>query len=293
MRGAERRLAVVGSPIEHSLSPALQGAAASALGLAWAYERRLVARGELAGFVDVLDGGWLGLSVTAPLKEEAHAIARVVDRRAELTGAVNTLLLDGAGGPRGWNTDVGGIVRAFADAGLTTAATGAIVGGGATAQSALLALQELGVRQVTVALRSAAKGERITSLGERIGVEVRLQGLGAELPAVDAAVSTLPADADVVPVFAHPPTRLLDADYARAEGSRFAELPAAQHIDGREMLLGQAVLQARIFALGASESPLPDERAVVAAMRAALVEAGRARASDAVVRSASAGLEES
>ncbi|WP_413319875.1 shikimate dehydrogenase [Agrococcus sp. 1P02AA] len=292
-QGGARRHAVVGSPIEHSLTPLLQGAAARALGLDWACERRLVARGELAGFLDALDRSWLGLSVTAPLKEEARAIAREVDARAALTGAVNTLLLDATRGPRGWNTDVGGIVRAFAESGLAAAETGAIVGAGATAQSALLALHELGARRVRVALRSETKGRRIADLGDRIGVEVQLQGLDEPLPAVDAAVSTLPAGADVVPVFAHPPARLLDADYARPAGSRFVDQPAEQRIDGREMLLEQAVLQARIFALGAIDAALPDELGVVAAMRASLELAPRADASGAVVRSASAGLEES
>lgn len=283
--GGARRLAVVGSPIEHSLSPVLQGAAARELGLAWRYERRLVAAGELAGFVDVLDGSWLGLSVTAPLKEEALALSASVDARAERTGAVNTLLLGAR--VRGWNTDVGGIVRAFADAGLASVSSGAIAGAGATAQSALLAMAELGAEHVTVALRTPAKGARLEALGERLGVTVVLQGLDEALPAVDAAVSTLPAAADVVPAFAHPPRRMLDADYARAGGSRYGtSVPADRMIDGREMLLGQAVLQARIFALGDVDAPLPDEARVADAMRAALLEAAAgARASDSLEES--------
>ncbi|MCH1883077.1 shikimate dehydrogenase [Agrococcus sp. ARC_14] len=271
-----RRLAVVGSPIAHSLSPLLHAAAARELGLDWRYERRQVAAGELTGFVDVLDGGWLGLSVTAPLKEEAMALAAEVDALAELTGAVNTLLLGRR--VRGWNTDVGGTVRAFADAGLGSVTTGAIVGAGATAQAALLALAELGAETVTVGLRTPAKGARLVELGERRGVQVVLQPLDALLPAVDAAVSTLPASADAVPAFAAPPAGLLDADYARPGGSRYlASLPAASVIDGREMLLGQAVLQVRIFALGDVDAVLPNEQRVQAAMRAALVEQARLR----------------
>ena len=116
---------------------------------------------------------------------------------------------------------------------------------------------------------------------------VVLQGLDEALPAVDAAVSTLPAAADVVPAFAHPPRRMLDADYARAGGSRYGtSVPADRMIDGREMLLGQAVLQARIFALGDVDAPLPDEARVADAMRAALLEAAAgARASDSLEES--------
>lgn len=276
-----RRLAVVGSPIEHSLSPVLQGAAARALALDWRYERRMVAAGELADFVDVLDGAWLGLSVTAPLKEEARALSASVDDRARLTGAVNTLLL----GPRmrGFNTDVGGIVRAFTDAGVGSVTSGAIAGAGATALSALLAFAELGATRVTVGLRTAARGARLQELAAELGIALTRQALDAPLPAVDVAVSTLPAAAAIVPTFESSPARLLDADYARSAGSRFAaSVPAEALIDGREMLLGQAVLQTRVFSLGDAEAPLPEEPRVVAAMRAAMhaatgVEAASAR----------------
>lgn len=263
------RLAVVGSPIAHSKSPAIQAAAAAALGLDWEYGRAEVRAGGLAAFVAGLGADWRGLSVTAPLKEEAAALAATLDERARATGGANTLLL----GPRirGWNTDVGGIVHAFRESGLEGARTAAIVGAGATALSALVALAELGVREVAVALRTPAKGERLVALGAELGVAVALQSLDAPLPAVDAAVSTLPAAAPAVPAFAAPPARLLDADYARADGSRFADsLPDGALVEGLAMLLGQAVLQARVFATGAVEEPLPDEAGVLAAMRAAV-----------------------
>ncbi|WP_306233829.1 shikimate dehydrogenase [Agrococcus beijingensis] len=268
-----RRLAVLGSPIEHSLSPALHGAAARTLGLDWDYGRRRIERDGLADFVDGLDASWLGLSVTAPLKEAAAARADEVDRHAELTGAANTLLLGER--VRGWNTDVGGIIRAFADAGLTSVTDVAIVGAGATALSSLVAFAQLGAEHVAVALRDRSRGERLVALGEQLGLSVTLQGLDEALPAVDAAVSTLPAAATVVPAFTHPPTRLLDADYAGPAGSRYAAtVPRDRLVDGREMLLGQAVLQVRIFVLGDPAATLPQEAEVVAAMRGALAASG-------------------
>ncbi|MCR8671627.1 shikimate dehydrogenase, partial [Agrococcus sp. HG114] len=149
-----------------------------------------------------------------------------------------------------------------------------------TAHSAMVALAELGAREVAVALRDPGKGAPLVALGARLGIAVALQGLEQELPAVDAAVSTLPAAADAIAAFAHPPTRLLDADYARAGGSRYgSSVPRDRLIDGREMLLGQAVLQVRIFSSGDVDAPLADEARVARAMRAALA--------------ASTGLEES
>lgn len=274
MQAGPRRLAVVGWPVEHSLSPALHRAAAAELGLDWAYGRRAVEPGGLPAFVDALGPDWLGLSVTAPHKDAAAALAGELDPLARATASVNTLLLGGTPGRRsvrGWNTDVGGIVRAFADAGIEAAGTGAIVAAGATAQASLVALATMGAEHVTVALRTAAKASRLRELAAELGITLAVQSLETPLPAVDAAVSTLPAAADAVPGFVAPPGRLLDADYARPDGSRYLpRLPAGRVIDGRAMLLGQAVLQVRIFALADVDAPLPDEPRVVAAMRAAL-----------------------
>ena len=270
-----RRLAVVGWPVEHSLSPALHGAVARELGLDWDYGRSAVEPGGLPAFVGALGPEWLGLSVTAPHKDAAAELADELDPLARATGTVNTLLLGapirGRRALRGSSTDVGGIVRAFADAGLDRARSAAILGAGATAQTALVALASMGVERVTVALRTPAKAQRLRELSASLGVALEVQALDAPLPVVDVAVSTLPAAASAVPTFAAPPTRLLDADYARPEGSRYlASLPRLHVIDGREMLLGQAVLQARIFAQGDVDAPLPDEPRVVAAMRGAL-----------------------
>ena len=71
-----RRAGVVGSPVEHSLSPVLHRAAYAALGLdGWRYGRDEVARGGLARHVAGLGPEWVGLSVTMPGKEEALALA--------------------------------------------------------------------------------------------------------------------------------------------------------------------------------------------------------------------------
>ena len=65
-----RRCAVLGDPIEHSLSPVLHRAAYAELGLDWTYDAVRVPAGGLAAFVDDLDADWRGLSLTMPLKRE-------------------------------------------------------------------------------------------------------------------------------------------------------------------------------------------------------------------------------
>ena len=64
------RASVLGSPIAHSLSPVLHRAAYDVLGLPFSYDRVEVAAGSLSSFVDSLDGGWRGLSLTMPLKRD-------------------------------------------------------------------------------------------------------------------------------------------------------------------------------------------------------------------------------
>ena len=108
--GGVRRCAVVGSPIEHSLSPALHRAAYAQLGLNWTYDRVEVDEHRLASFVAGLDGSWRGLSLTMPLKVAVLELGQV-DELAKLAGAANTLVLEG--GERWvYNTDVGGLTWA-------------------------------------------------------------------------------------------------------------------------------------------------------------------------------------
>ena len=93
------RLAVLGSPIAHSQSPAMHRAAYAALGLDWAYDAIEVPR-DADRFLAGLGAEWRGLSLTMPLKTEAPALIDDLDPLAQHTGAVNTVLLQQRrGGP--------------------------------------------------------------------------------------------------------------------------------------------------------------------------------------------------
>jgi shikimate dehydrogenase len=248
------------------------------LGLDWSYGLRRVDEASFAAEFADLDESWRGLSLTMPLKGVAFAAARLRDRRADLTGAVNTLLLDPAG-IRGFNTDVGGIVRALADDGITDVARARIVGAGATATSALVALSELGVREVDVVARRPEALAPLTELGRRIGTAVRASSFTASgHSAVPLTIATLPGDAPIADaaadalaanggllldvVYGHWPTAL-SAAWERAGN------PARS---GLGMLLHQALLQVRIFRNGDPDAPLAREDESLAAMRRVLEE---------------------
>jgi len=271
------RLAVWGDPIAHSQSPALHAAAYRVLGLDWHYDRRRVAADEFEGAVRGLDSSWRGLSLTMPLKEVAHRFAATHDPHAQSTGAVNTLLLGAR--PAGFNTDVGGIVDALAEAGITSAGTARILGAGATASSALVALAELGVARVEVRARHPERAAGLRALGDRLGVGVAVQPLAsaevAETPrAVDVTVATLPSGTILPPEVAEPLAArggaLFDAAYAPWPSALASVWGTGTVVSGLGMLLHQAVRQIRIFHHGDPLAPLPDEADVLAAMREAL-----------------------
>jgi len=111
------RLALIGDPVAHSRSPALQRAFLAAAGIEGTYDLIRTATGEAARTIDALrTQGYHGLNVTTPLKEEAFARADWRDANALASGAVNTLVLGET--IEGHNTDGIGALGALADAGL-------------------------------------------------------------------------------------------------------------------------------------------------------------------------------
>lgn len=269
---AATRLAVWGDPIAHSKSPALHAAAYRVLGLDWEYDRRQV---NAAGFADALDGldaSWRGLSLTMPLKEEAFRAAKIRDAHAESTGAVNTLLFGDE--LAGYNTDVGGIIDALAEAGVTKAQNVRVLGAGATAASALVAAAELGAAHVEVSARRPERAAGVIARGERLGIAVAARTLDDVVLEADLTIATLPSGtalpAEMSARLAARGGTLFDAAYAPWPSALAVAWGDGPVVSGLGMLLHQAVRQIRIFRHGDPLVPLPDEADVVAAMRAVL-----------------------
>ncbi len=270
---AEARLAVWGDPIAHSKSPALHAAAYARLGLDWQYGRRRVTAEGFGAAIAELDGGWRGLSLTMPLKEEAFRAATTKDRAAELTGAVNTLRLGKT--RRGFNTDIGGIVDALVESGIDAADSVRILGAGATAASALVAAAELGATHAEIRARRPERAAALLALGGRLGIVCTTSDFTSPASAVDLTLATLPSGT-VLDVDAA--TRLVDAGGALFEAA-YAPWPSVLAgrwedgavVSGMLMLLHQAIRQVRVFVHGDPEEKLDDDAGVLAVMRRALV----------------------
>lgn len=272
------RAAVLGSPIAHSLSPVLHRAAYRQLGLTdRTYDAFDVDEAALPGFLAGLDAAkWSGLSLTMPLKRAIIPLLDTVSETALAVDAVNTVLFAQDGTRGGENTDVPGLVAAFAEHGISKADAAAVLGGGATAASSIAALASI-VRggPVEVYVRSERRAAQLMPTAERCGVDLRVKPWAEARQAVERplVVNTTPAGA------ADELAESIDQDKPVGIGTLFdviyhpwpTRLAAAwQHaggdvLGGLELLIHQAALQVELMT-GAE----PDQRpAVVAAMRAA------------------------
>jgi shikimate dehydrogenase len=196
------KAAVLGSPVGHSLSPVLHRAAYRALGLGgWTYETIECDEAQLPGLMAGCGPDWAGLSLTMPLKRVVLGLLDDVEALAVEVGAANTVVFrDGA--RHGYNTDVPGMISALAEAGVPRPGAGVpparvlILGGGATACSALAAVRGLGTRQATVAVRDQQRTGGLLAAAARLGMTVELAPFGARWGAApELLISTAPAGA--------------------------------------------------------------------------------------------------
>jgi len=278
-----RRAAVLGHPIDHSLSPVLHRAAYEALGLTdWQYDAIDVTEDQLPQFITERGPEWAGMSLTMPLKRKVIPLLDGVSPLAEALGVVNTVTFSD-GKALGDNTDVYGIEQALREAGVDRIGWGCVLGGGATAVSALAAFAELGCRTPTVYVRSRGRSRKLREAADRLGVQATVSQWedAWESLSADVVVSTVPANAAdelaaelktgtaptagplLLDVVYDPwPTALADAWLARG----------GEVVDGVQMLLHQAAAQ--VVLMTGRDAPVDAMRAALAAARTATAQTG-------------------
>jgi shikimate dehydrogenase len=257
--GPGRRAAVLGSPIGHSLSPVLHRAAYQHLGLVgWTYQAYDVDGTGLAGFLDRLDPSYAGLSLTMPLKAAVLPLLDAASPMAETVGAANTVLLRD-GRRVGENTDVPGMVAAVAARGIGPVAAAVVLGGGATARSAVAALSTL-TDSVRVYVRDPGRRAGLSSVAAATGVDLAIEpwARAADGLAAPLVVSTTPAGATDGLITAVPRTvgALFEVVYDPWPTPLAAAWQArgAVVVDGLDLLVHQAVLQVLLMT-GADAEP--------------------------------------
>ncbi|HEY7980342.1 MAG TPA: hypothetical protein VID19_02575 [Candidatus Eremiobacteraceae bacterium] len=224
------RYCIIGDPVAHSLSPAMQSAAFAAAGISARYDAIRVPEGEAAGALAALRAqGYAGFNVTTPLKDEVAAILDTMTESARDTGAVNTVRRDGDGW-NGHNTDGEGCARAVYELwspkfdGLEVL----LLGAGPAARAIALALSARGA----VVSCWSRRQERAANLGPppTRPATLVISALPADASVPTAVLACIDASADV-----------FDINYA-ATRSPLPPNVGARRSDGIPMLLHQGAL---------------------------------------------------
>jgi shikimate dehydrogenase len=260
--GATSIAAVIGSPVRHSLSPAIHNAGFASLGVDWAYVAFEVAPG---GGRDALQAmrslGLGGLSVTMPHKE---TVAESVDQLAPAAAAlhsVNTVVRLGDGRLEGHSTDGAGFVASLAAAGVEIAGRSvAVVGAGAAARSIVDALARHGAASIAVLNRTPARALAAAELAGamgRVGSEDDIVSSDIVVNATSVGMATAdPATADMAtqvvpfdPALLRSGHVVADLVYHPLETALLvaARAVGALAVDGLAMLIHQAVLQQELW----------------------------------------------
>lgn len=246
----------------------------------WHYGRHEVDEASFAQFLSSCGPEWAGLSLTMPLKVTAMQHMDVIEPLAKVVGAINTVLFTPGPLLVGANTDVHGIVAALGDATplpRKRASRAVIIGGGATASSALIALGQIGAISPDVVVRSRSRAGGVMRAGNNAGLEPRFitfddPHLPTLIAQADVVISTIPAAAtqELNSLIAYldlkPEQVLLDVIYGDGPSQLIATWRerGGSTTTGLEMLLHQGAEQVRLMT---SRTP------PIAEMRESLIEA--------------------
>lgn len=244
---SEIRLAVLGDPVGHSLSPAMHIAALRECGIDGSYDKVHVKAGDLSATVERLGReGLTGFNVTVPHKERVVGMLTHVDPAAERIGAVNTVVVRPAG-LYGYNTDATGFARVVKDS-QVRGSVALVLGAGGAARACVDTLTGLGW-SVVVAARRPEQARRafggdvgLVNLSDDRHLQARLNASKLLVNATSAGmnqstVTPLPEGVDI-------PQNLtvIDLVYAPLDTKllRVARYAGCRAVDGLALLASQA-----------------------------------------------------
>ncbi len=281
------RLAVLGHPVAHSRSPAMQNAALAALGLGeeWSYEAIDVAPEEFEARVRAMPAeGFAGANVTVPHKLLALAVADIKSEMAREIGAANTLIFR-ANGIEAHNTDAGGLIASLPQPPRGRRAL--VLGAGGAARAAIWALGAAGAT-VEIWNRTVARAEtvrlEVTQRAQELQVEVEVRTVQTEAPedpdvtldqsGYELIVNTTAVGLHGEDPFEHLPLRrdgfgpgqvVVDMVYGDRPSTLLEDAAAAgaATVDGIEVLVQQGALSLQIWT--DREPPLEAMRAAARA----------------------------
>jgi shikimate dehydrogenase len=180
------KLGLIGDNITRSKSPRLHRTAGQLSGLDVSYDR-LIPKDMGLSFEDVFrqaqDGGFRGINVTYPYKELATQKVTVTDPLVRAIGAVNTVVFD-ADGPKGFNTDYTGFMKAYRDVrGTQNPGVVCLIGTGGVGKAVafgLVALKAQTIRCIDLdPAKAAALADALRALGSETVIEISTDAVEA------------------------------------------------------------------------------------------------------------------
>ena len=272
------RLAVLGDPVAHSLSPSMQNAALEFLHLPYRYGRLHVATLDLAKAFDLLrERDFIGWNLTIPHKLAALDLLDGLDPEAQRLHSVNTVV-NQSGRLFGFNTDGAGFLAALKEAfdcDLAATRIAVLGAGGGAGQTVARSLSQLGVASLILINRTLSKVERLAEeIGSGSSTKLQIEQwnrLAAVCEEVDLIVNASSIGLDGEAILdgwnaLQPRHLVFDMVYGPLETPlvRFAREKGARAVDGLLMLLHQGVFAFEIW----FGKPAPER-----AMRSALWQA--------------------
>jgi shikimate dehydrogenase len=250
-------LALVGQPVDHSLSPAMHNAAFAADGLDLVYICLDVDPDDLPAAVRGLEALKLrGFNVTMPHKRAMIQLVDELDEEARISGAVNTVVIE-ASGLRGFNTDGGGMVMACKEAGIDLSGKSVLLlGAGGTAAAIAVAFGKAGVGELHIANRSVEHAAYLRDKLHGTGMKGLVVHPLDTLPDAEIVVNATPLgmkEGDLLPV---PPAYVREGrgfcDVVYRPGTetplvRLARERGVPVVAGDRMLLYQGVLAQKLW----------------------------------------------
>lgn len=156
-----KRFAVIGHPIAHSLSPAMHNAAFAECQLPYTYQALDIHPDRLAeSLASMYEEGFCGFNVTIPHKEAVFKSVQDVSQDARRIGAVNTVVRTDQGW-QGNNTDADGFMKPLLERGDVAGMNVVVLGAGGAARAVVFALAKYSVKSITIVARTVARAEAI------------------------------------------------------------------------------------------------------------------------------------
>ena len=247
-----RVAAVIGSPVRHSLSPALHNAGFAATGVDWVYTAYEVAPGNAGAALDAMRTlGLGGLSVTMPHKEAIAELVDELDPAAAALRSVNTVVRLDDGRLKGYSTDGAGFIAALSANGVDVADRRVcVLGAGGAARAIIDALARAGAKSIIVINRSEDRAISAAALAGRLGAVGDTTDIGCSDIVINAtSVGMDTTDLPCQPFDLHWDLIVADIVYhpRRTAFLAAAKAHGARTVEGLGMLVHQAMLQQQLW----------------------------------------------